>query len=200
MLTPGTVVVSIGTDQFSVTGLTEVRSFFSQRYLNVGFLIWRAGRARCKGVPLENTKHNAERRLGMHPSKVFVFAMGSNATGQVSKLEVTVLFMKTKASNTKKSPPTATAAADVSESVNVNAQQVTGTAAAGADEVADRGPPLTLVAAKPTEPELFFSFEMGIRASQLQEYCKCAPRCCVHCSQTHSLRSARRNCRYSRGM
>lgn len=46
MLTPGTAVVSIGTDQFSVTGLTEVRPFFSQQYLNVGFLMWRVQEGR----------------------------------------------------------------------------------------------------------------------------------------------------------
>lgn len=46
MLTPGTAVVSIGTDQFSITGLTEVRPFFSQQYLNVGFLMWRVQEGR----------------------------------------------------------------------------------------------------------------------------------------------------------
>jgi hypothetical protein len=182
MLTPGTSVVSIGADQFSVTGLTEVRSFFSLQYLNVGFLMWRAGRARWKGVSLENTKHHAARRLGMHPSNVFVFAMGSNATDQVSKLEVTVLFMKTKASNTQKPPPTPS---HVSESLHANAQQVTGAAAAATDEVAGRGPPQPLAAAKPTEPDS--PFEIGISASQLLEYCKCVLRCCIPRSQTHSL-------------
>ena len=111
--------------------------------------------------------------------------MGSNSIGQVSKLEVTVLFMKTKTSNTQKQPPTASAAADVSKIVHANAQQVTGAAAAAADEVAGRGPPPTLAAAKPAEPDS--PFEIGISASQLLEFCKCCPRCRINRSQTHSM-------------